>query len=249
MRFLLTLSKTWIIRKSKILRLFITRILALLVNAEIYTLDECLKIIGSLYKYFPNVYVGIRICPCRQARREYDDNLSNITDLTFIYSKTPGIKKHVQFTKFISLTQAKELLKKFDDEGYVHTMFGNCAQLIDGGFSVTICNCRRNVCIPLDVGLDLNLQDLIYTKPHNLAIINQEKCKGAEECGKCLDMCNFEARIIDINNGKIKIVNKKCYGCAICARFCPEGANQIKFLPENKIYFYQNLFKKIFSKN
>ena len=245
MRLLLALSKVWIIRRSRFLQLFLVKSITFLIQSEVYTLDECLKIIDSIYKEYPNVYVGIRICPCRQARGLYDKDLPNITDLTFVYSKTPGVKKNVQFTKYISIKQAKELLKKFDNDGLVHTMFGNCGNVIDGAFSLAICNCKRDVCIPLDVGLDLDLNSVLYTKPHNLAIINQEKCKGAENCGKCLEICNFEARIVDKSNGKIKIINDKCYGCALCAHHCPEGANTIKFLPENKVSFYQNLFKDI----
>jgi len=245
MRLLLALSKMWIIRNSRFLQLFIVKSLTTLIQSEVYTLDECLKIIDSLYKEYPNAYVGIRICPCRQARELYDKNLPNITDLTFVYSKTPGVKKHVQFTKYISINQAKKLLIKFDNDGLIHTMFGNCGNVIDGAFSLAICNCNRDACIPLNVGLDLNLNKMLYAKPHNLAIIDQDKCKGAENCGKCLEVCGFEARIIDKSNGKIKIINEKCYGCALCAHHCPEGANTIKFLPENKVIFYQNLFKDI----
>ena len=245
MRLLLALSKLWIIRRSRFLQLFLVKAITSLVQSEVYTLEECLKIMDSLYREHPNVYVGIRICPCRQARGLYDKDLPNITDLTFVYSDTPGAKKHQKFTKYITIEQAKELLKKFDKAGLVHTMFGNCGNVIDGAFSLAICNCRRGVCIPLDVGLDLDLNSLLYTKPHNLAIIDQEKCKGIEQCGSCLDVCNFEARVVDKSNGKIKIINDKCYGCGLCAHHCPEGANAIKFLPENKISFYQNLFKDI----
>jgi len=245
MRLLHALSKTWIIRHSRFLQLFLVKSITALIQSEVYTLEECLKIIDTLYKEYPNVYVGIRICPCRQARGLYDKDLPNITDLTFVYSKTPGVKKNVQFTKYISIKKARDLLKKFDEYGLAHIMFGNCGNVIDGAFSLAICNCKRDVCIPLDVGTDLDLNKILYSKPHNLAIIDQDKCKGAKNCGKCLEVCGFEARIIDKENGKIKIINDKCYGCALCAHHCPEGANTIRFLPQNKLNFYQNLFKNI----
>lgn len=56
-----------------------------------------------------------------------------------------------------------------------------------------------------------------YHKPHNLAIIDQDKCKGVEECGDCIPFCNFDARVVD-GNGKIKIINDKCMGCGLCLR-------------------------------
>ena len=246
MRMLDKLSKVKLIRRSRFIQLFIVKILSSLIQCEVYTLDECLKLMDSIYREYSNVYVGIRICPCRQARGLYDKNgLPNITDLTFVYSKTPGVKKDVKYMKFISLNQAKDLLRKFDKMGLCHTMYGNCGNIIDGSFSLAICNCKRDVCIPLDVAIDLDLTKALYINPHNLAIIDQKKCKGADKCGKCLEVCGFDARIIDKSNGKIKIINDKCWGCGLCANHCPEGANKIKFLPENKLNFYQNLFKNI----
>ncbi|MHA1291539.1 MAG: ATP-binding protein [Promethearchaeota archaeon] len=239
----------WLARHSKFFRMMFAKMISLFGDGEVYTIDECYKILDILYRHHPHVYVGMRICCCRQAMEYYDKDISNITDLTFIFSKTPGVKKHFDFTKFISLEEAKRLLKKFDDEGFVHTMFGACARYIDGSINLSICNCSRrrnnkgNGCIPMTLKEEYNT--FIYHKPHNIAIIDQNKCIGVYDCGKCIEYCNFDARVIDINNGKIKILNNKCQGCGLCLTHCPEGANSIKFLPENKIYFYRRLFKNI----
>ncbi len=244
MRILDRLLKVKLIKRSKFLQLLIVKIVSSLIQCEVYTLDECLKLMDAIYKDYPNVYVGIRICPCRQARGLYDKNgLPNITDLYFAYSKTPGVIKDIRYTTFISLKQAKELLIKFDKLGLAHTLFGNCGNIIDGAFGLAICNCKREYCIPLDVAQKLDLTKELYINPHNMAIIDQDKCLGGDNCGKCLEICNFEARMIDKSNGKIKIINDKCYGCGLCANHCPKGANTMKFLPKNKLNFYQNLFK------
>jgi len=218
-------------------------------DGEVYTLEECYKIIDILYKNYPYVYVGMRICCCRQAMQYYDKDMSNITDLTFVYSEKPGIKKRMEFTKFISLEEAKRLLKKFDHEGFVHTMFGACARFIDGSINLSICNCSRrrngrgNGCVPMALCMDYDAYE--YHKPHNLAIIDQNKCTGVKDCGECIPYCNYDARVVDPSNGKIKIINNKCLGCGLCLSHCPEGANTIKFLPENKTWFYQNMFRNI----
>ena len=91
--------------------------------------------------------------------------------------------------------------------------------------------------------LTLEHECFIYNKPHNIAIIDQDKCKGVKECGKCIDLCNFDARVVDPTNGKIKIIREKCYGCALCLHHCPGHANRLVFLPKNRIYFYENIFK------
>jgi ferredoxin len=215
----------------------------------VYTLNECYQIIDALYKEYKNVYVGIRICPCRQSMNFYDKDISNITDLTFVFSKKPGKKKHMKYTTFISLEKAKKLLKRFEQEGFVHSMFGGCGKFIDGSINLSICNCMRRKegkgsgCIPMTLATEYGT--FRYEKPHNLAIISQEKCKGIEDCGECQEICNFNARITNPKTGKIQIIKDRCLGCGLCVSHCPEGANTLRFIPDNKVQFYQNLFKNI----
>jgi MinD superfamily P-loop ATPase len=56
----------------------------------------------------------------------------------------------------------------------------------------------------------------------NEAIINEKKCTA---CGKCYDICRFDAIIKDKN--KYQVNPTSCEGCGVCVRFCPEEA--IKF--------------------
>jgi len=248
MKVMYKIGTNWLFRRFKAIRYMFARFISLIGNGEVYTLSECYKILDTLYRDYPHVYVAMRICCCRQSMEYYDEDISNITDLCFVFSEQSGKKKRMPYTKFISLEEAKRLLKKFDDEGFVHTMFGGCAKMIDGSINLSICNCmrRRNGkgsgCIPMTLATEYDA--FFYEKPHNIAIIDQDKCKGVDDCGECIPYCNFDARIRD-KNGKIKILNDKCLGCALCLTHCPEGANTIKFLPENKVWFYQNLFKNI----
>lgn len=232
-------------RALKFIPKFLKTLITLIGNGEVYTLEECIEIYDTLFRDFPYVNVGVRICPCRQARGNYDKNDLNITDLNFFFSKEPGKKKMMDFTTFISLKEAKKLLIKLDQSGFVHTMFGACARYVDGSILLSICNCKRGVCIPMDLHLDYD--GFIFQKPHNVIVIDQNKCKGIEECGKCLDICYFNARVLDPSNGKIKIINKNCMGCGLCRPVCTEGANKMKFLPKSKVLFYHNLFKNIYA--
>ncbi len=243
MFFLYWLGSRKFMQKNRFLRMFIIRLLGMAADGEVYTLGECLQIVDALFARYPNVYVGLRICPCRQAREKYDDALPKLTDLTFIYSDTPGKQKDIAFNTFISLPQAKQLLRKLDQFGYVHTMFGGCAQLVDGSVSVAICNCLRGICIPMDMALDFNAS--IYHKPHNVAEVNPARCAGPQECGKCQELCRFHARVNDPQTGKMQVLAEKCLGCGLCATHCPNHATRMRFLPQNKIMFYRNLFKNI----
>lgn len=55
-----------------------------------------------------------------------------------------------------------------------------------------------------------------------LASIDESKCVS---CGRCLELCRFEA-IIN-NDGIFSIEETSCEGCGVCVHFCP--ANAIKF--------------------
>ena len=50
----------------------------------------------------------------------------------------------------------------------------------------------------------------------NTAFIDKDKCV---ECGKCLEVCRFDAISDDFVVDKIS-----CEGCGVCVYFCPEGA-------------------------
>ncbi len=56
------------------------------------------------------------------------------------------------------------------------------------------------------------------------AQILPEGCTG---CGKCLELCRFDA--INVNNGVYRVDPIACEGCGICSHFCPEKA--IEFGP------------------
>lgn len=56
-----------------------------------------------------------------------------------------------------------------------------------------------------------------------MPIINHDLCIG---CGKCADVCGFDA--IKIENNKAIADNKKCIGCGMCAFHCPVSAIKTK---------------------
>lgn len=52
-----------------------------------------------------------------------------------------------------------------------------------------------------------------------LAVIDHDLCT---QCGKCFDVCRFDA--VDQSDGIHKIEALSCEGCGYCARVCPETA-------------------------
>jgi heterodisulfide reductase subunit A len=57
--------------------------------------------------------------------------------------------------------------------------------------------------------------------------INERICAG---CGVCVEVCPYEARVINEDSGKAEIIEVLCQGCGACATACPNGATlQIGF--------------------
>ena len=57
--------------------------------------------------------------------------------------------------------------------------------------------------------------------------INERICAG---CGVCVEVCPYEARVINLESGKAEIIEVLCQGCGACATACPNGATlQIGF--------------------
>ncbi|MFC1715064.1 FAD-dependent oxidoreductase [Candidatus Poribacteria bacterium] len=60
--------------------------------------------------------------------------------------------------------------------------------------------------------------------------VKERICGG---CGLCVEVCPYDARIIDEETGKSKIIEVLCQGCGVCATACPNGATiQLGFTKE-----------------
>jgi len=68
--------------------------------------------------------------------------------------------------------------------------------------------------------LEPQIQEKHYFFGGKEASIKENLCTG---CGKCFEICKFDAVKQDKNN-KFKIDGISCEGCGVCFRFCPSGA-------------------------
>ncbi|MBN1149757.1 ATP-binding protein [candidate division WOR-3 bacterium] len=55
----------------------------------------------------------------------------------------------------------------------------------------------------------------------NVAVIDKLRC---EKCGKCLELCKFDAIKVDPYSMEYSVDSSSCEGCGVCARFCPFDA-------------------------
>ncbi|PJE68812.1 hypothetical protein COU96_02935 [Candidatus Shapirobacteria bacterium CG10_big_fil_rev_8_21_14_0_10_38_14] len=69
------------------------------------------------------------------------------------------------------------------------------------------------------------------------AVIDQKKCTS---CGRCVDICTFDA--LSINNSKLIINNYFCEGCGACEVVCPEKAIKMKPIKNAEIRIKKNVY-------
>ena len=63
-------------------------------------------------------------------------------------------------------------------------------------------------------------------------MVDPVKCLGINKCGKCIEICGFNA--IEEINGKA-LVNNKCMGCGLCISKCPSKARILTPRPSHRI--------------
>jgi heterodisulfide reductase subunit A len=63
--------------------------------------------------------------------------------------------------------------------------------------------------------------------------VRERICGG---CALCVEVCPYDARIIDEETGKAKIIEVLCQGCGVCATACPNGATIQMGFTKEQIY-------------
>ncbi|MHA1147947.1 MAG: ATP-binding protein [Promethearchaeota archaeon] len=109
-----------------------------------------------------------------------------------------------------------------------------------------ICACCECCCSLMRGVTRFEDKNLFNTnKSNNIAIVNQELCKG---CGLCTKRCIFKA--ITLEDKKACVEPKKCYGCGVCAVTCPTEAIKLHREERSEIpVHYKELMDKIYQEN
>lgn len=121
-------------------------------------------------------------CSCRMSRRTYDEGcaddyhdwciaVGDMADYTVETNKGG---------RYITKEEALEILKKAEDNGFVHQTTN-----IDGKDKIfAICNCNVNVCYALRTSQLFNTPNMSRTS--YVAHVEKEKCVA---CGRCVEVC------------------------------------------------------------
>lgn len=120
---------------------------------------------------------------------------------------------HPQRSRWITPSEAVEILRAEDERGHVHHAFFKDAML---NRFYAICNCC--VCCCGAMHAHRHGTPMLASSGY-VARVDEDLCAG---CGECADVCQFAA--ISVDDGFARIDAAACMGCGVCGAHCPQEA-------------------------
>lgn len=154
--------------------------------------------------------IALQDCDCRIKMRKCDRPLD--VCLTLDEHATEAIKDGA---RRISVAQALVVLHRSHNAGLVHmayTFKGNEKPDV-------ICSCCSCCCHSLSALVRFGIPDHVVASEY----IAQQDETACDNCGICVERCQFKARQMDEDN-KLVFNQARCFGCGLCASTCPRKA-------------------------
>jgi ferredoxin len=130
-----------------------------------------------------------------------------------------------QSTSFetMSKDEAMKLIRKFDDEGLMHSVWTGVTPYVIG-----VCNCDGDC--GAYRGYIRNKGRKSFFRAEYICQVDPDQCNG---CKECMSQCQFGAQFYSSAMGKVTIEPRLCFGCGVCRSACPQGA--IGLVPRAKV--------------
>jgi Pyruvate/2-oxoacid:ferredoxin oxidoreductase delta subunit len=113
----------------------------------------------------------------------------------------------------LTVTEALELHRGFENEGVIHTIW-----TFKTPFIGAICNCDRADCLAM---VSHRYGFRLFFKGEYLGRVHSTRCVG---CKACLSTCQFGAIGFSVVHRKAFIDPIRCHGCGICRNVCEQNA-------------------------
>lgn len=155
-----------------------------------------------------NDLIALAKCPCRILHENCDKPL----DVCMAFDGAARFLSERGMAKVISLAEAREVLKKSEEAGLVHTGSNNAERLL------FLCNCCSCCCHFLMLITKHNFTDALGRSSYQ-ARFNVDECSG---CGICEQRCPVGAFTAREEVASFKV--EKCIGCGLCVSACPTSA-------------------------
>lgn len=114
--------------------------------------------------------------------------------------------------------KAKKLLRSFDRQGLVHSVWTFKTPYIGG-----LCNCDQD-CLAYRLQVKTDLMSTMFRAEY-VGIVDWDLCNG---CRKCISKCQYGAIQYSVGARRATIDMRACYGCGVCRAACAQDAIDLK---------------------
>jgi ferredoxin len=114
----------------------------------------------------------------------------------------------------LSKEEAKKIIRDYDTEGLVHTVWTGVTPFIIG-----LCNCDHD-CLAYRGYIEQRGSPSFF-RGESIGEADVELCSG---CKDCIRQCQFGALFYSSALGKVYIDPTRCFGCGVCRAACPTEA-------------------------
>ena len=159
-------------------------------------------------------------CPCRSVRA----NPCLPLDVCLIVGEPFAgfvAEHHPEKARWISQSEAVEILRAERDRGHVHHAFFKDAML-DRFYA--ICNCCSCCCGAMRAWRH---GTPMLASSGYVSVVDAGRCIG---CGACAEICPFDA--IQVEEGTASVDGKRCLGCGVCVSNCRHDALSLVRAPD-----------------
>ena len=181
-------------------------------TGEVVSTERALDFIDAI-SVLDKTEIAVGPCMCQKALKKR--NGTYVKDMVILYG-AEAYKMAYPDYKDLSPHEAKELLRKFQEEGLMPTFY-TCWRA--GSWVYAICSCESKICLP--VRAQKAAGAVMYPGP-DIVSLNSDECIG---CGTCIERCHFGANTLF--NGTSQVDPSKCYGCGICISTCRGQARKM----------------------
>ena len=166
--------------------------------------------VEALIDKFDEIAVGH--CFCRNFRDTQDQpcKQTDLRENCFTFGKSARFTTENEFMRMITKEEAREILKKSEEDGLVHKAYHPGFNI--GKPETSVCNCCKDCCG--------NSARSVVNVASFVSRVDPELCIG---CGTCEIRCHPDAIKVG-EDEKSHVDPERCIGCGVCAYFCPENA-------------------------
>jgi len=172
-------------------------------SSEVETYEKVSDIIESSTRF------AVADCICRKEARMFGGGCDKLMEGCMMFDMAADYYIENGFGREISKEEAKQVLRKAEEDGLVHHSSNH------QGKKIFICNCCGCCCKAMAHINKHNNPDAI-AKSNYYAVVDVDECTA---CETCVERCQVHAIHMEDD---IAVINRNaCIGCGLCVSTCP----------------------------